>query len=58
MFVIRRDDGLYVAKTGSDYVYTKRLENAKVFSTREEADKNRCIDNEMVVDVHDLLRIE
>ena len=33
---------LYVARPGSKQSYTRKLENAHVFKTREEAEKNRC----------------
>lgn len=56
MFVLRRDDGKYVAKPGSEHSYTWKLENAQIFRTHEEADKDRCVENETVVRVADLLR--
>lgn len=54
MFVIKRDDGKYVAQSGSQNSYTNRLENAKKFDTREAAEADRC-GNEYVVSVDSIL---
>ena len=56
MFVIRRNDGAYVARPGSAGSYTRSLESAWKFYNREEADKQRCPGNETVVSVEDILR--
>lgn len=49
-YVIKRTDqgGGYVAPPGSRKSYTPRLQSARVFSTREEAERNRCPGNEVV----------
>jgi hypothetical protein len=36
--------------------YTRSLQNAKVFSTREQAEGERCPGNEIVMDVTRILR--
>ncbi len=57
MYVIKRTDqgGGYVTRAGSSGSYTKNLEHAQKYDTREEADANRCPENEVVIDVYDLL---
>lgn len=56
MFVIQRlNDGKYVAAPGSEHSYTKRLEDARIFSTRESAELEKC-GNETIVPVRTLLR--
>lgn len=53
-FVLVRDDGKYVARSGSLHSYVARLEDAQIFSTYAAADQNRC-GNERVKDVADIL---
>jgi hypothetical protein len=55
MYVLRRDDGAYVAQPGSERSYTTKLEHARTFSTRAAAEDDRCPGNESVVAVEDLL---
>lgn len=55
MFVIMRDDGKYVAPSGQEHSYTARLEEAQVYHNREEAKRNCCALNEVVVSVASLL---
>lgn len=55
MFVIVRTDGKYVAVPGMESSYTDRLELAQRFSTRQQAERNRCIENETVVHLDNLL---
>lgn len=57
-FVIRRTDGAYVSdpnrnRTGKSY--TTRLQDAKVFRTREAAEADRCPGNEYVESLATLL---
>ena len=57
-FIIVRDDGAFVAdmrlsETGSSY--TRSLQKARVYQTRNAADTNRCPGNERVVAVEELL---
>jgi hypothetical protein len=54
MLVLKRtSDGKYVAKPGSKNSYTKYLQHARVFRTREEAERDRCPENERIVEVQD-----
>ena len=58
MYVIRRTDqgGGYVAPPGSHSSYTKKLERARIFPTKEAADAECCPENEVAVPVAHLLR--
>lgn len=53
MYVIQRTDqgGGYVAEYGSKHSYTNRVEKARRYRTREEADTDRCPENEVVVEL-------
>lgn len=51
MFVIIRSDGAYVAPPGRPSSYTNKLQNARVFATREAAERECCPGNERVVEV-------
>ncbi len=53
--VTDRHHRMYVAKPGSAKSCTNKLERARTFSTREEADKNRCPQNEVIVPVSAIL---
>jgi hypothetical protein len=55
MFVIMRSDGKYVAPPGREKSYTDRLQEAWGFTTREAAEAHRCIDNESIVAVDELI---
>ncbi len=56
MYVIKRNsDGRYVAAPGSLHSYTKKLEDAQAFSTRGEANRNKC-GNETVVPIENIMR--
>lgn len=61
MFVLVRHsdgskyDGYYTAMPGSVHSYTRSLENAQKFSTREQADAEKC-GNESVVPVSSIMR--
>lgn len=49
-YVIKRTpDGAYVARRGSASSYTRVLQHARAFSTREAAEADRCPDNEVIV---------
>lgn len=56
MYVIERIDGGggYVTPAGSERSYTRVLEKARMFATRESAQTEKC-GNEVVVNVWDLL---
>lgn len=51
MYLIKRIDGAYVAKPGSAHSYVFALVNARKFSTKEEAERDLCPENERVVDL-------
>lgn len=51
--LVRAEDGKYVARPGARS-YTKALEGAQVFATREQAEAERC-GNEMIRSVSELL---
>lgn len=48
MTYVIKNGSFYVSKRGSASSYTNKLQNAQVFKTREEAEKNKC-ENEGVV---------
>lgn len=54
MYVIVRNDGMYVAKPGRECSYTKMLENARIFRIRDKAERERC-GNETVRSVESIL---
>lgn len=56
MYVLQRTDGAYVARSGSASSYTRVLQNARVYTTREAAEGDRCVDNESVRSVDSILR--
>lgn len=41
----------YVATPGRRHSYTSTLANARKFKTREEAEGNRCVKNEIVIEI-------
>ena len=53
MYAIKRinQQGGYVSKPGSKYSYTFDIKNAQKFSTKEQAEKNLCVENEIIVNV-------
>ena len=55
MFVIQKGDGWYVARSGMQSSYTRFLQYAQVFKTREDAEKERCPDNERVVNITEIM---
>ena len=55
MYVLVRSDGAFVNQPGSDSSYTRDLQRARVFSTKEQAEKDRCVENESVRSVHDFM---
>ena len=57
MYVIRRnEDGRYVSRLGSEHSYTRRLEDARAFQSREIAERNAC-ENEHVMSISDMLNV-
>lgn len=56
MYVIRRiPDGAFVAPSGRKASYARSLQHARIFPTRESAERDRCPENERVYAVSDLL---
>ena len=56
-YVIRHAfQNAFVANPGSKGSYTRFLQEAQTFSTKEEANKNCCADNEYVVSVEDAMK--
>lgn len=53
MFIIKRTDskGGYVAPDGYCSSYVKDVAKAKRFINREEANRERCVGNEVVLDL-------
>lgn len=51
MYVLKREDGKYVAKWRSPKSYTSLLQMAQVFPTKEAAEASKC-GNEHVVSVN------
>lgn len=51
MYILKRSDGAYVADItkSNGASYTNKLQHARVFATREAAEKDRCPGNEYVV---------
>ncbi len=49
MYVIVRDDGKFVTPPGSAHSYTGKLQEAQVYTTKGEAERNACVDNERVI---------
>ena len=57
MYVLKRIDqgGGYVAQPGSKSSYTRSLITARLFHTMEEAEKDRCVENEVVLNYEHLI---
>ena len=52
-YLLRKTDGRggYVAPAGSARAYVRNTAEARVFRTREEAEADRCIENEVIVNL-------
>ena len=48
VYVLVRNDGMFVTPPGEKHSYTKYLQNARQFPTREDAERERCVGNEYV----------
>ena len=58
-YVIQRTDGVFVSDprtNGTGGSYTPLLQKAKVFATREAAERELCPENERIVNLDDLMR--
>lgn len=51
MYVIQREDGAYVTNPGSERSYSKFLQDARLFDTREQAEREVCPGNERILDM-------
>lgn len=56
MYLVKRNDGFYVAEAGSQSSYTKSIKRARRFPSREAAQRD-CCGNEHVVSIYDELEI-
>lgn len=58
-FVIQRTDqgGGYVTPAGSEKAYTKKLERARVYGTRSEAQRHLCPGNERVLSLAEVFEV-
>lgn len=54
-YVIVRSDDMFVAKPGREQSYTRDIRQIWVFATVEEAEKNACKDNELVIALADVM---
>jgi hypothetical protein len=52
--IVRNSDGAFVTRPGSKHSYSKYLQSARIFHSREEALANAC-ENEQVVSLESLL---
>lgn len=58
MYVIQRTDGAFVARQGSRSSYTRNLQHARPFATREGAERECCPGNERVRHVDSVIYSE
>lgn len=57
-YLLKRTDqgGGYVAPSGSSSSYTRNPLRARRYPTKEQAERCRCPENEVIVNYHDLVR--
>jgi hypothetical protein len=57
MYVIERTDqgGGYLAKEGNDKAFTRDVAKVRIFERREDAERERCKGNEVVICLRDFL---
>jgi hypothetical protein len=53
--IVRTDDGKFVARPGSEKSYTRKLQNARTFRTREAAELDRCLGNEVIRSIEEVI---
>lgn len=53
MYVIKDRRGMYVARSGYSYSYTKKLQHARVFVNQGDAVRNLCVENETIRAIRD-----
>jgi hypothetical protein len=56
-FVLQRTDGKFVAVPGSEHSYTSDLMKARIFPSRAAAEGDRCVENEQIVPLENLLQV-
>ena len=58
MYLLRRTDqgGGYVSESGSKSSYTHSVERARKFRTIEDAENNRCVENEIIINRYTMKR--
>ena len=57
MYALKRvNDGKYVAKSGNAQSYTNRIDRIQAFVRKEDAEVIRCVENEYIVDIDDILK--
>ena len=54
MYVIQRNDGAFVSKSGSASSYTNKLQDARTWETRESAERELCPGNERIVSTDEI----
>lgn len=47
-YIIQRNDGAYVARQGNPSSYTRRLEDARIYRSKELAERDLCPGNEAI----------
>ena len=57
MYVIVRDDGLFVARPGCKSSYTKFLQHARLFDSVAQAEQEQCPENEHVASMLSFFRM-
>lgn len=56
MFIIQNTGtGKYVAQPGDARSYTNRFEDARTWASREAAEKERCVENEVILDAYQVV---
>lgn len=55
-YIIVRSDGAFVARSGNPSSYTRALQHARTWPTREAADRERCPENETVQSVDEAMQ--
>jgi len=58
MYLLKRTDqgGGYVARSGLREAYTLNIDKVRLFTTKEDAERNRCTDNEIIIHLDDLTK--
>jgi hypothetical protein len=53
IWLLKRNDGAYVAPAGSWHSYTRDIREARKFASLAEAERERCPENESIVALYD-----